>query len=302
MTGRISIGIKTSPQEVDWPTLDAAWARIGEHDVFESVWMNDHITNASEERGGRSWESVTAMAALAHRAPGKWLGHGVLSNTFRHPAVLAKQATLLDHVTGGRFIVGLGAGWHVGEHVPFGIPLPDMPERFDRFESAVYVLRSLFSDDATREPGVTRPDHFYPLDGATNLPGPMTPGGPPIWLGGNKRRGIALAAAVAMGWYMPAVVPHQGARPSDLDYFSDRRDAVLQALHEIGRDPAGFAFVAQMPTGRTPADRAVALELALDAVRRGATHVVLGMPPALGADGVDAVAREIAEPLRGALA
>jgi alkanesulfonate monooxygenase SsuD/methylene tetrahydromethanopterin reductase-like flavin-dependent oxidoreductase (luciferase family) len=226
MTGRISIGIKTSPQEVDWPTLDEAWARIGEHEVFESVWMNDHITNASQERGGRSWESLTAMAALAHRVPGKWLGHGVLSNTFRHPVVLAKQATLLDHVTGGRFIVGLGAGWHVGEHIPFGIPLPDMPERFNRFESAVHVLRALFSDEATREPGVTRPDPFYPLDGATNMPGPLTPGGPPLWLGGNKRRGIALAASVAAGWYMPAVVPHEGARPSDLDYFSAKRDEV----------------------------------------------------------------------------
>jgi alkanesulfonate monooxygenase SsuD/methylene tetrahydromethanopterin reductase-like flavin-dependent oxidoreductase (luciferase family) len=298
MTGRISIGIKTSPQEVDWPTLDEAWARIGEHEVFESVWMNDHITNASQERGGRSWESLTAMAALAHRVPGKWLGHGVLSNTFRHPVVLAKQATLLDHVTGGRFIVGLGAGWHVGEHIPFGIPLPDMPERFNRFESAVHVLRALFSDEATREPGVTRPDPFYPLDGATNMPGPLTPGGPPLWLGGNKRRGIALAASVAAGWYMPAVVPHEGARPSDLDYFSAKRDEVLAAMADIGRDPAGFAFVAQMPSGRSAAEHEVALQLAQDAVRRGATHVVLGMPPALGASGVDAVAREIAEPLR----
>jgi hypothetical protein len=97
---------------------------------------------------------------------------------------------------------------------------------------------------------------------------------------------------------MPAVVPHEGARPSDLDYFSDRRDAVLAAMDAIGRDPAGFAFVAQMPTGRTPAEHANALELAQDAVRRGATHVVLGMPPALGSAGVDAVAREIAGPLR----
>jgi len=177
-----------------------------------------------------------------------------------------------------------------------------MPERFDRFESAVHVLRALFSDEATHEPGVTRPDRFYPLAGATNLPGPLTPGGPPMWLGGNKRRGIALAASVAQGWYMPAVVPHEGARPSDLDYFSDRRDAVVAAMDEIGRDPAGFVFVAQMPTGRTPQDRKIALELARDAVRRGATHVVLGMPPALGAEGVDDVAREIAGPLREATA
>jgi alkanesulfonate monooxygenase SsuD/methylene tetrahydromethanopterin reductase-like flavin-dependent oxidoreductase (luciferase family) len=145
---------------------------------------------------------------------------------------------------------------------------------------------------------VTRPDPFYPLDGATNLPGPRTPGGPPIWLGGQKRRGIALAASVAQGWYMPAVVPHEGARPSDLDYFSDRREAVLAAMAEIGRAAAGFAFVAQLPAGRTAAEHAVALDLARDAVRRGATHVVLGMPPALGVAGVDAVAREIAEPLR----
>ena len=301
MTERVSIGIKTSPQDVDWPTLEAAWARIGERDVFDSVWMNDHITNMSLDRGGPSWESVTAMAALAHRVPGKLIGHGVLSNTFRHPVMLAKQATLLDHVTGGRFVLGFGAGWHEGEHIPFGIPLPDMPERFDRFESAVHVLRALFSTEATLDAGVTRPDPFYPLDGATNLPGPRTPGGPPIWLGGQKRRGIALAAEFAQGWFLPAVIPHEGAKPSDLDYFSDRRTALLEAMERIGRDPQGFAFTAQTPTGRTAAGRATALMLAKEAVRRGATTVVLGMPAALGAAGVDDVAREVAVPLRDAI-
>ena len=104
MSGRpISIGIKTSPQGVDWPTLDAAWARIGEHDVFESVWLNDHLTDPRRSRGGSSFEAMTAIAALAHRVPGKWVGHAVLSATFRHPSVLAKQATALDHATRGRF-------------------------------------------------------------------------------------------------------------------------------------------------------------------------------------------------------
>ena len=301
MTVRISIGIKTSPQDVDWATLDAAWARIGEHEVLDAVWMNDHLVNPSRADGGASWESLTAMSALAHHVPGRQLGHSVLSNTFRHPAVLAKQATILDHLTRGRFVVGLGAGWHEGEHHPFGIPLPAMPERFDRFESAVHVLRALFSEAATQPGGVTRPDPFYPLDGATNRPGPLTPTGPPIWLGGQKRRGIALAAAVAQGWTMPAVVPHDGARPADLSYFSDRRDALLGAMDEIGRDPTGFAFVAQVPTGRTAGERAVALEALRDAVRRGATHVLLGMPPALGPAGVDDVVREVALPLREAL-
>ena len=174
MTRHVPIGIKTSPQAVDWATLDAMWARIGTHDVFESVWMNDHLTDISFDRHGPSLEALTAAAALIHHVPGRWIGHAVLSATFRHPAVLAKAATVLDHATGGRFIVGLGAGWHEGEHVSLGIPLPPMHERFDRFESAVHVLRALWSPEAAAPPGVTRPDPFYPLVEATNEP-PPTP-------------------------------------------------------------------------------------------------------------------------------
>jgi alkanesulfonate monooxygenase SsuD/methylene tetrahydromethanopterin reductase-like flavin-dependent oxidoreductase (luciferase family) len=239
------------------------------------------------------------MAALLHRVPGKWVGHGVLSNTFRHPAVLAKAATVMDHATGGRFILSLGAGWHEGEHRPFGIPMPAMPERFDRFESAVHVLRALFSPEAAVPPGVTRPDPFYPLTEATNEPPPLTPGGPPLWLGGQKRRGIALAAAVADGWLLPAVVA-QG-QPSDLDYFRAKRDAILAALAAIDRDPSSFEIAAQVQTGTTAAARAAALATAREAVASGATTMILGMLPGLGAAGVDAVAREVAVPLRDSL-
>jgi alkanesulfonate monooxygenase SsuD/methylene tetrahydromethanopterin reductase-like flavin-dependent oxidoreductase (luciferase family) len=299
VAGRVSIGIKTSPQAVDWATLDAAWARIGEHDVFDSVWMNDHLTDVSQERHGPSFEALTAMAALVHRVPGKRVGHGVLSATFRHPAVLAKAATVMDHATEGRFIVGLGAGWHEGEHLPFGIPMPPMPERFDRFESTVHVLRALWSRAAAAPPGVTRPDPYYPLTEATNEPPPRTPGGPPLWLGGQKRRGIALAAAVADGWLLPAVVAL--GSPTDLDYFSEKHDALLAAMAEIGRDPATFEIAAQVPTGTTADDRTWALDQARDAARRGATKVILGMPPRLGPAGVDDVAREVAVPLRESL-
>jgi alkanesulfonate monooxygenase SsuD/methylene tetrahydromethanopterin reductase-like flavin-dependent oxidoreductase (luciferase family) len=296
----VPIGIKTSPQAVDWRTLDAAWAQIGEHDVFESVWMNDHLTDVSGERHGASFEALTAMAALAHHVPGKWVGHAVLSATFRHPAVLAKAATVMDHATGGRFIVGLGAGWHEGEHLPFGIPMPPMPERFDRFESAVHVLRALWSEAAAAPPGVTRADPFYPLAEATNEPPPRTPGGPPLWLGGQKRRGIALAAAVADGWALPAVVGL--GNPTDLGYFSEKRDLILAALDAAGRDASTFDITAQIPTGTTAEDRRWALGQAREAVERGATHVILGMPPRLGRAGVDAVAREIAEPFRQSVA
>ena len=298
-SGPISIGIKTSPQAVDWPTLDAAWARIGEHDVFESVWMNDHLTDIGRPRAGASWEALTALAALVHHVPGKWVGHAVLSMTFRHPSVLAKAATVMDHATGGRFILGLGAGWFDPEHTPFGIPFRPMPERFDQFESGVRVVRALGSPPAATEAGVTRPDPFYPLDGATNDPPPLTPNGPQIWLGGQKRRGIALAAELAEGWLLPAVTSDKS--PTDLDYFAGRRDAIVAALEAVGRDPATFAFGAQVPTGFTAESRRDAVAGGLEAARRGATHVLLGMPARLGATGVDEVAREVAEPLRARL-
>jgi alkanesulfonate monooxygenase SsuD/methylene tetrahydromethanopterin reductase-like flavin-dependent oxidoreductase (luciferase family) len=262
--------------------------------------MNDHLTDMSQKVHGPSLESLTAMATLIHRVPGRWVGHGVLSATFRHPAVLAKSATVMDHATGGRFVLGLGAGWHEGEHRPFGIPLPPMRERFDRFESALHVLRALWSEEATAPPGVTRPDPFYPLEEATNEPRPLTPGGPPLWIGAERRRGIALAATLANGWVQPAISVGQD-RPSTLDDFSTRRAALVEALEAVGRDPATFDFGAQIPTGSTRDERREALVRAKAAVDRGATHIILGMRPNLGPGGVDALASEVAAPLRQAL-
>jgi alkanesulfonate monooxygenase SsuD/methylene tetrahydromethanopterin reductase-like flavin-dependent oxidoreductase (luciferase family) len=300
MTRHIPIGIKTSPQAVDWATLDTMWARIGTHDVFESVWMNDHVTDIGFDRHGASLEAMTAMAALAHHVPGRWLGHAVLSNTFRHPSMLAKASTVMAHVTGGRFIVGLGAGWHEGEHRTLGIPLPPMRERFDRFESAIHVLRALWSPEAAVPPGVTRPDPFYPLDEATNEPPPPKDGAPRLWLGAGRRRGIALTAEFADGWVMPAVDVLSG-RATDLDDFRAGREAILQRLETIGRDPATFDFGAQVPAGSTVDDRAKALDAAHEALRRGATHLIINVRPRMGPEGVDAVASDIAEPLRRAI-
>jgi alkanesulfonate monooxygenase SsuD/methylene tetrahydromethanopterin reductase-like flavin-dependent oxidoreductase (luciferase family) len=209
--------------------------------------------------------------------------------------ILAKAATALDQATGGRFVLGLGAGWHEGEHVPFGIPLPPIRERFDRFESAVHTIKALFSDAAAEEPGVTRPDPFYSLDGATNLPPPLTRGGPPMWLGGQKRRGLALVASHGDGWMLPALPEF------DIGYFNEKRDGILAAMSEAGRDPGGFAFAAQIATGTTSESRRAAVDAGRAFASAGATHLILGMPARLGPDGLSAVAREVAEPLREAL-
>jgi alkanesulfonate monooxygenase SsuD/methylene tetrahydromethanopterin reductase-like flavin-dependent oxidoreductase (luciferase family) len=297
--GRISIGIKTSPQAVEWVALDDAWAAIGNQPVFDSAWLNDHLTDVSAPRAGASWEALTALAALIHHVPGRWVGHGVLSMTFRHPSVLAKAATVLDLATGGRLILGLGACLFEPEHTPFGFPFPAMPERFDRFESGVRVIQALMSPAAGSEAGVSQADRFYPLTGATNDPPPLTAGGPRIWLGGQKPRGIALAAELADGWLLPAVTAANS--PTDLAYFAGRRAALLAALERVGRDPATFEFAAQVATGSSAASRREALAAGLEAAQLGATHIILSMPPRLGGAGVESVAREVAEPLRASL-
>jgi alkanesulfonate monooxygenase SsuD/methylene tetrahydromethanopterin reductase-like flavin-dependent oxidoreductase (luciferase family) len=291
------LGFRIAPiasQGLDWPKLDAIWALTDSLDVFSAGWMSDHVTDASVERGGGAFESLTTAAALAHRVPGKWIGIAVLANTFRHPAIVAKAATVIDNATGGRFILGLGAGWHEGEHEAFGIPLPPMPERFARYESAVATIAALFSEAAREPPGVTRDDPYYPLRDATMDPQPVRPGGPALWLGGQRRRGIALAARYAEGWIMP------GNRAGDVAYFIDRRDAILRALETAGRNPEGFAFAAQVNVSGDPPGRRQARDVALEFLAAGADHITLGVPGREGPAAVSAMAREVAEPVRDA--
>jgi alkanesulfonate monooxygenase SsuD/methylene tetrahydromethanopterin reductase-like flavin-dependent oxidoreductase (luciferase family) len=291
------VGFRISPiasQGVDWPTLDATWAAGGEEDVFSAGWISDHLTDASRERGGGAFESLTTIAALAHRVPGKWIGVAVLANTFRHPSIVAKAATVIDNVTGGRFILGLGAGWHVGEHESFGIPLPPMQERFARYESAVATLAALFSPAAWQPPGVTRDDPFYPLRGATLEPRPVRPEGPSIWLGGQRRRGIALAVRYAEGWPMP------GNEAGNVPYLSAKRDEILRALEAAGRDPTGFTFGAQLVVANEPGSLRDGRATAIEFLRAGANHFIIGVPGTEGPDALRAMAREVAQPLRDA--
>jgi alkanesulfonate monooxygenase SsuD/methylene tetrahydromethanopterin reductase-like flavin-dependent oxidoreductase (luciferase family) len=284
----------TGSAGVGWQRLDSTWAIAGEHDVFSAGWLSDHLSDASRERGGSAFEAFTTAAALAHRVPRKWIGIAVAANTFRHPALLAKEATMLDIVTGGRFILGLGAGWHVGEHEAFGIDLPEPRERFDRYESALRVVTALFSEQARTSPGVTLADPIFPLDRATNEPPPITPTGPPLWLGGQRKRGIELIARYASGWPLP------GNRAGDVAYFVTQRDLILRALEAAGRDPGTFTFAGQVDCGSTAADRRAALDTATQLLHVGARHVILGIPAAVAPDRLPEMIRDVAEPLRAA--
>jgi alkanesulfonate monooxygenase SsuD/methylene tetrahydromethanopterin reductase-like flavin-dependent oxidoreductase (luciferase family) len=290
----VRIGFRTSPQNVDWAQLEEAWAEAGRHAVFDSGWMNDHLGLPGRDRGGSSFEPLTALAALAHHVPGKTIGQTVLSATFRHPSILAREALTLDHISGGRYVLGIGAGWHQWEHDAFGIELPTIGERLTRLEAQVRIIRALFSEAAQREPGVRLDAPPYRLDGATQEPAPVRPGGPAIWLGGQGPRGLRIAARVADGWNYASNLD------GTLEGFIERRDLLLRECEAIGRDPAELELSVQViiPPDREP--RRAATRAVIEYGRAGASHLLLTTLGGEGAPGIRRLAAEVATPIRDA--
>ena len=110
----LRISFKTSPQRVDWTTLDATWRLAGELGGWDGAWMNDHLTDMDPDVPGPSLEAITLLATLVHHVPGVRVGHAVLSNTSGTGAA-REAATVMDHATRRAVLVGLGAGWFEGD-------------------------------------------------------------------------------------------------------------------------------------------------------------------------------------------
>jgi alkanesulfonate monooxygenase SsuD/methylene tetrahydromethanopterin reductase-like flavin-dependent oxidoreductase (luciferase family) len=289
------VGFRTSPQNVTWSQLEDAWGEGGRHDVFDSAWMNDHLGLYNQDRGGSSFEPLTALAALAHLVPGKSIGQTVLSATFRHPAMVARSALTLDHITGGRYVLGIGAGWHVWEHEAFGIDLPPIGERLTRLEAQLRIIRALFSEAAHSEPGITIEAPPYRLAGATQEPPPVRTGGPAIWLGGQGPRGLRMAARLSDGWNYASNLD------GTLVGFIERRDILLRECESIGRDPAELEVSVQVIIPPEGEPRRVATDAAIAYGRAGASHILLTTLGREGAAGIRRLATEVAAPIRNAL-
>ena len=277
----MKIGFKTSQTNVDFHTLQETWQAADELRVFDSAWVFDHFIALGD--GGSCYEGWTTLTALAAATRRLQLGHLVLGNTYRHPAVLARMAATLDVIAGGRFVLGLGAGWHEAEHAMYGLPLPPIGERITNLESAVRVLRALWSSPE----GVSLDAPPYRLADATCDPPPLTPGGPRIWLGGQKPRGIGMAARLADGWN------HSGG---GLEAFVAQRDTLLRACEAASRDPARVEVSVQVRAWGVGSGEV--LEAAEQYAEAGAQHVILMMRAADGPEGLARLAREVAEPLR----
>jgi alkanesulfonate monooxygenase SsuD/methylene tetrahydromethanopterin reductase-like flavin-dependent oxidoreductase (luciferase family) len=289
----VRVGFKTFCHQADWPALEATWGLGGQLDVFESAWLNDHLGNFSVERGGSAFEALTLLAALARHVSGKWIGHLALSNTFRHPSIVARAALTMDHVTGGRFVLGLGAGWHEGEHETNGIELPPIRKRIDQLGDTARMVRALFGEAGRGVPGVDMEAGSVRLRGATMEPAPVRPGGPLLFLCGQGPRGLRLAAELADGWNYSGNT--EGASPAG---FAERRDLLRAACEARGRDPSSLWLSVQIVVPPTPEARAEGLSLAREYSRAGANEIVLGLGDPIGPAALQALADEIAGPLR----
>jgi alkanesulfonate monooxygenase SsuD/methylene tetrahydromethanopterin reductase-like flavin-dependent oxidoreductase (luciferase family) len=199
---------------------------------FDHAWLVDHLVDTDAAPSVPILEAWTLLAALAERTSRIRLGVLVTSNTFRHPAVLLKSAVNVDHISNGRLILGLGAGWHVDEHRRYGIPLPEPAERVDRFAEAVELISLLMAHERTTYAG-----RYYQLDDAPLEPRPIQQPRIPILIAAHRPRMLRLAAAYADQWDTFAAIPDTATDGVEAG-LAERIRYLDAACREIGRDPA----------------------------------------------------------------
>jgi alkanesulfonate monooxygenase SsuD/methylene tetrahydromethanopterin reductase-like flavin-dependent oxidoreductase (luciferase family) len=181
-----------------------AIAQTAERCGYEALFRSDHYLSVMSEGTLGALDAWATLAGLATVTSTLRLGTLVSPATFRHPAVLAKNAVTVDHISGGRVELGIGAGWNQGEHDAFGFDLPRMRERFDRFAEQVEIVYGLLSEGEFAFEG-----HFYTLAGVDAQPGPVN-GRLPIVLGGKAGpRAAALAARFADEYNVLDVAPDE---------------------------------------------------------------------------------------------
>lgn len=216
---RLRFGIQT-PAIRTWPEMRDLWRRV-EALGFDSCWLPDHFVPPFRPEGPLM-ESWTLLAALATATERVRLGILVSSNTFRHPPLLAKMATTIDHVSGGRLEVGLGAGWFVPEHEMFGLPFPPTKELVDRFREAVEVVDLLLRQDTTTYAG-----DYYRVTEAPFRPRPIQQPRPPLTLGAHGPKMLRIVARFADRWNSIGSVAE----------IRDRNRILDEQCAAIGRDP-----------------------------------------------------------------
>ena len=253
----LRFGLKLS-QNATIDTLTTIWG-IADDSGFDHCWNMDHFASLGGDDTLDIFEAWTLLAGMAARTTRTRVGCSVTGNTYRHPAVLAKAAVTVDHLSGGRLEFGIGAGWAENEHTMLGLPFGTARDRADWLEEALPIIRSLWT-----EPRTTFPGKQYLLTEAVAEPKPVQTPHPPIWIGGvGRRRTLRMAAEHAAVWNAP------GGSPAEVAELS----AVLDGhCADIGRDPAEIRRSVQI---RVPADPAGLVDQVAGFVGVGVTEIIL---------------------------
>ncbi len=256
----VRFGIGTGNRR-PFPELLAQWRWI-ETLGFDTVWVVDHFMAADNEDAPyfEAWSLIAALGVQTER-----LRFGVLvsGNTYRNPGLLAKMAVTIDHATGGRVELGLGAGWWEREHRAYSFPFPSPADRIAMLEEAIQII-----DRLQRERRVTFHGRFYTFEEAPFEPKPLQQPRIPLIVGAFRPRMLRLAARYADIW-------NTRGEP---DEVAPLAEIVRRAAREAGRDPSSLRC--SVFTWRPPFESVEQFrEIALAYLRRGFTDLVFPMPP-----------------------
>lgn len=220
----MTFGVHLGQQNLTMDEMRTAWRRFDEAGMdWISVW--DHLYEAPPAGGTVDhFEAVATLGALCAETKQARIGCLVFCVLYRNPSLLAKMASTLDHISGGRFELGLGAGWHDQEAAAYGYDFPSVGQRLDMLEEAAPLIRSMLTEDRTTYEG----QHFRTAD-ASNRPAPVQ-ARLPIWIGGRgEKRTLPMAARYADGWNVPYISAAEFKRLSGV---------LDEACEREGRDPA----------------------------------------------------------------
>ena len=201
-------GIFTSMGNTTWANVLDLWRNL-EATGWDIACVTDHFMPNTKDREGTMLEGWSTLAALSALVPRLRVGTIVLGNTYRHPAVVAKMATQVDIISGGRLLLGLGSGWQQNEHEAYGIPFHTMRERLERLDEACQVIRSLWTERRATFQG-----RFYQLSDAPLEPKPVQKPHPELMIGGGGERiTLRIVAKHADHWNVwggPGVATRKG--------------------------------------------------------------------------------------------